>query len=79
MGSGEYLHKFITSILDGVQWSASGNDHFTPIGKGGWWVPQLARTLWRDKTLLCESSTDFLVVQSAAYIVAVLTEPPGTR
>jgi len=32
-----WVHAFLTSVLDGGEWSASNPSHFTPKGKNPWY------------------------------------------
>jgi hypothetical protein len=67
------LHAFLSSILDGVEWSASWPGHFTTRYKArvitrqkAGSVPELVWTLWRIEKVYClyqELNPDSLVAE----------------
>jgi hypothetical protein len=46
MGSANIVPPFLTSTLDGGEWSASGLCRFTPGERAGW-ASKSVKTLWR--------------------------------
>jgi len=56
------IHSFLTSVLDGVEWSNTCLCHFTtrdktpvPIEQEVGWAPELHRTFWRQEKSLALS------------------------
>jgi hypothetical protein len=52
------MEAFLTSLLDGGEWSASCFDYFTPgerapgIGQGAWWSPEPVCMWWQRENFL---------------------------
>jgi len=77
-----YLHVFLTSVVDGGEWSASRSSHFTPgeeipvIHWIGDWVDHRANVdvvVRRRKAFLC-SCQEFKSCSPAQSLVTMLTE-----
>jgi hypothetical protein len=70
-----WTHVFLTTVLVGGEWSASGPGRFTPGERapgihwiGGWVGPELICTTWRieNSCLQRNSNSDTLVIQPEA-------------
>jgi len=54
---GVYLHAFLTSALDGGEWSASLSSRFTSRKRAPGWVPKSVSTRWRKEKFPAPTGT----------------------